>query len=94
MVTDRVDSAIDMVAKGLGYSFFSEFMVRQILGVHKYEMCRLNGEPYYRNTWVVPNRDAMHLKIVRCFVDFVSNFTFANALDNLHPRGHEHHNGA
>ena len=91
MVMDRVDSAVDMVAKGLGYSFFSEFMVKQMPGVHIYEMCRLSGEPYYRNTWVVPNQDAMQLKIVRCFVDFVSNFTFGDALDRLHPRGQEHH---
>lgn len=89
MVVDRVDSAVDMVLKGLGYSFFSEFMVRQLPGVHRYEMRRLNGEPYYRNTWVVPNPAAKQLRVVQCFIDFVANFKFSGALDSLHPREFE-----
>lgn len=86
MVVDRVDSAVDMVLKGLGYSFFSEFMVKQMPAVHRYEMRRLSGEHYYRNTWVIPNKAAKQLKIVQRFVEFVADFRYGDALDSLHPR--------
>ena len=72
MVVDRMGSSVEMVHEGLGYAFLSEKITDQMTGIQRYEIRHPDGRPYVRNTWVVPNQDAKQLRIVSCFMDFIS----------------------
>ena len=86
MVVDRVDTSVEMVSRGLGYAFLSEFSASLLPGLHRYEVRFKNGDPYCRNTWVVPNGDALRLGLVTRFMDFVTAFNFPEPLRALQPR--------
>lgn len=73
MVVDRLVSTVDMVLKGLGYSFLSEIMTLRMKGIHKYEVKHRDGQPYSRHTWVVPNQDAKQLCMVSSFLQFIAD---------------------
>ena len=76
MVVDRLVSTVDMVLKGLGYAFLSEIMIQRMEGIYKYEVKHPDGQPYTRRTWVVPNQDAKHLRLVSGFLQFMEDNPF------------------
>ncbi|MCC8193051.1 MAG: LysR family transcriptional regulator [Deltaproteobacteria bacterium] len=77
MVVDRLGSAIEMVLKGLGYSFLSEIAAGRMPGIYKYEIRHPDGQSYARHTWVVPNQDAKQLRIVASFLEFIARRSFS-----------------
>lgn len=76
MEVDRVDTCREMVAKGLGYAFLPEMIARSIPGVFMAEMVFKAGTPFKRSTWVVANQEAIKLKLVESFVEFVAGLEF------------------
>lgn len=77
MIVDRMGSSVKMVHEGLGYAFLSEKIAEQMDNIQKYEIRHPDGKPYVRNTWVVPNQDAKQLRLVSCFLEFVSRLAYA-----------------
>lgn len=85
MEVDQVNTCAEMVDRGLGYGILSELVVNRMPGIHKYEIFHSNGEPYYREVWLISNAAARQLRLAEAFIDFVENFRFGNELDRLRP---------
>lgn len=77
MEVDRISSSVSLVASGLGWAFLSEFSADSVPGLYKYPLTRQDGSPYYRNAWLVSNRDARQLKNVTVFIDFAKDFSYS-----------------
>lgn len=77
MEVDRISSSVSLVASGLGWAFLSEFSANSIPGLYKYPLTHQDGSPYYRNAWLVSNRDARQLKNVTAFIDFAKDFSYS-----------------
>lgn len=76
MEVDTVGTSADMVERGLGYAFLSEFLADGVTDAWKHEVLHSNGEPYYRHTWLITNNDARRLKMIEHFIRFVREQKF------------------
>lgn len=83
MEVDQVNTCAEMVARGLGYGILSELVVDRMPEIHKYEMFHSNGEPYYREVWLISNATVRQLRLADAFIEFAENFRFGNELDRL-----------
>ncbi len=77
MSVDKVDTAKEMVDKGLGYAFFPELVVDQEkIGLEKQMLTYRSGDILYRNTWMVYQPMVTDLKLCRMFYEFVKGIPF------------------
>ena len=76
MEVDRVATCKEMVAKGLGYAFLPELILKGEDPAYRHLMRYKSGEPLRRKTWMFTNKQAQELKLVKLFCDFVKNFQF------------------
>ncbi|MGN7233741.1 LysR family transcriptional regulator [Priestia megaterium] len=72
METDRQETCKEMVKNDLGVSILPEICLQPSDNLYKYELSYKNGEPVFRNTWLMYNEDFLNLSTVRNFIAFLN----------------------
>lgn len=85
MEVDQVSTCAEMVLRGLGYGILSELVVNRMPGIHKHEIFHQNGEPYFREIWLICSNTVRQFQLVDKFINFTSSFRFGNELDEFKP---------
>lgn len=62
-----------MVDKGLGYAFLPGMILKGRNKLFNYEMTYKDGQPLTRKTWMLYNKEAMDLKLVKGFLSFMQS---------------------
>jgi len=73
---DRGDTCKEMVLNGLGYGILPELYVKDLPHLHIIYLHDKQGRPIRRRTWMYCRNDALDLKVVRSFVDFIGKYPF------------------
>lgn len=73
MEVDKVDTCKEMVDKGLGYAFLPGMILKSRNKLFNYEMTYKDGQPLTRKTWMLYNKEAMDLKLVKGFLSFMQS---------------------
>ena len=73
MEVDKVDTCKEMVDKGLGYAFLPGMILRNNDTLFKHEMIYQDGKPFIRKTWMLYNKEAMNLNLVKAFFNFIQS---------------------
>lgn len=76
MEVDRVDTCREMVCKGLGYGFLPSTILQEDQELYREKIIYKNGDPLIRSTWMFYQADALQLKLVEIFVDFIKKTKF------------------
>ncbi|HWO97397.1 MAG TPA: LysR family transcriptional regulator [Bacillus sp. (in: firmicutes)] len=72
METDRQETCKEMVKNDLGVSILPEICLQPSDNLHTYGLSYKNGEPVFRNTWLMYNQDSLQLSTVKNFIDFLN----------------------
>jgi DNA-binding transcriptional LysR family regulator len=75
MEVDKVDTCKEMVAKGLGYAFLPGMLTND-QDLQRCEMLDKSGNPLIRRTWMYYHKEAMDLKLVNVFFEFIQSVDF------------------
>jgi DNA-binding transcriptional LysR family regulator len=76
MEVDKVDTCKEMVAKGLGYAFLPGMILSNDQDLQRCEMLYKSGNPLIRRTWMYHHKEAMDLKLVNVFFEFIQTVDF------------------
>lgn len=77
MSVNLVDTAKEMVERGLGYAFLPETIVKSSPGLALTPLVNKNGEQLLRNTWMLYYEESMKLKIARRFVEYIDTLSWS-----------------
>lgn len=80
MEVDKADTCKEMVLNGLGYGILPTVLVEDRPDLHRLLLRSEDGEPLVRKTWMFYHRQALEIKVVKAFVEFVSELDFKNDL--------------
>jgi len=72
METDRQETCKEMVKNDLGFAILPEICLQPSDNLYTYSLSYKNGDPVFRNTWLMYNQDSLQLSIVKNFIDFLN----------------------
>lgn len=73
MEVDRIETAKELVKKGLGYGVFPSISLKEEDSLYKQKIF-INGKPILRKTNLLYREELLELKAVKAFVDYVKEF--------------------
>lgn len=76
---DKADTCKKMVINGLGYAILPSMLLNDTHDIYKMDLRTSDGKPVIRKTYMIYYKDALKLKIVKAFVDFIES---VNLKDN------------
>lgn len=78
MEVGKVGTCREMVLQGLGYAIVPALVLQDHCQLSRYTLSDKNGQPIVRKTWMIYKNDAVDLKIVAAFLDFVRGVDLFN----------------
>ena len=72
METDRQETSKEMVKNDLGVAILPEICLQPSDNLFTQGLSYKNGEPVFRNTWLMYNEDSLQLATVKRFIDFLN----------------------
>ena len=70
MEVDRIDTSIELVKRGLGITIVPSLNVETTKSIYTLPL-KINGEPIYRNTWLIYKKESLNLKVVKAFIEMM-----------------------
>lgn len=80
IMVDDIDTAYEMISKGLGYTFVSGWVINRYKNLYTYPMYLKNGKPLTRKTWLFYTDDVLQIKSVKSFFEFVTAMDYSTQL--------------
>ena len=72
METDRQETSKEMVKNDLGVAILPEICLQPSDNLFTQGLSYKNGEPVFRDTWLMYNEDSLQLATVKRFIDFLN----------------------
>ncbi|WP_438713653.1 LysR family transcriptional regulator [Enterococcus sp. AZ109] len=73
--TSNVDTALELVKNGLGWSILPETGLKNFDGYLK-ELKWLNRQPFSRSTWLCYTKESLNSAATASFIDFIQDYDF------------------
>lgn len=80
MKVSNLELCKEMVFNGLGYGILPSILVRGNPKLCTHVLCRRDGTPLERRTWLLFKNDLMNIKLLQVFLDFVRECDFEGFL--------------
>ena len=78
---DKADTCKKMVINGLGYAILPSMLLNDTPDIYKMDLKTSDGKPVIRKTYMIYYKDALKLKIVKAFVDFIESVNLKDTND-------------
>lgn len=80
MDVDQGETCKEMVLNGLGYAIIPSSFINDLEDIHKIDLRDAEGKPVLRKTWMFYHKEALELKVVQEFVNFVQGLTIPDTI--------------
>lgn len=78
MEVDKAETCKEMVLHGLGYGILPSVLVDKNPELYRINITDRKGNPIIRNTWMFYHTEALEMKFLKAFVEFVKGLDFTN----------------